>query len=70
MSGQEIKERIAHNDRLIEELSPTTFVLNKQIQDALEENRRLRSVCQHEFAIDSYTREERCIYCGAARILD
>lgn len=65
MNGPEIKERIARNDKLIEQLNPTTFVLNKQIQEALNDNRHLRSICPHEYNAEGY-----CIYCGAARELD
>ena len=65
MNGQEIKERIKRNDELIENLKPTTFVLNKEIQEALEENRRLRSICPHDYGLEGF-----CIYCGAARELD
>lgn len=65
MNGQEIKERIERNDKLIENLKPTTFVLNKEIQEALEENRRLRTICPHEYNVEGF-----CIYCGAAREID
>ena len=64
MNGLEIKERIKKNDKLIETLNPTAFTLNKEISNALEENRRLRSICPHE-----YDTEGHCIYCGASREL-
>lgn len=64
MSGEEIKERIERNNQLIESLKPTTFVLNREVQAALEENRHLRTICPHEYDFEGH-----CIFCGASREL-
>lgn len=66
MNGEEIREKIIKNNSIIENANHSMFVLNKDVEKALKENMRLRSICPHEYA---YTEEEkinRCIYCGAA----
>ena len=61
LTNKEIQERIAKNDKTIqEELDPVSFILNEKIQALLEDNKRLRLECTHEFK-DGY-----CIYCGMA----
>lgn len=65
MSGNEIKEKIESNNKLIEDFKPVAFTLNRQIEAALEENRHLRSICPH-----SYDKNGYCIYCDSARELE
>lgn len=65
MSGNEIREKIIENNKIIEEANPTIFVLNKKVQKALDDNRHLRSICPHEYDETGY-----CIYCDAAAELN
>ena len=58
MNGQEIREKINENNRIIQEvMTPNVFTLNNTISDLLKENRQLQSVCVHEYQ-DGY-----CIWC-------
>ena len=60
MNREEIKDKIAINNRRIQELStPSFFTLNKEISQLLEENAHLREMCEHE-----YNEENVCIWCG------
>ena len=61
MNGIEIREKIIANNKIIEEANPTMFTLNQKVKEALDENRRLRSICPHEYDETGY-----CIYCDAA----
>lgn len=58
MDGNEIRERIAINNKIIEETNPAIFVLNEKVSKALKENEELRRICQHEYNDLGY-----CIYC-------
>lgn len=58
MSGEEIRQKIIANNKIIEESLSPTFVLNRAVQKALEENKRLRNICPHEYDELGY-----CIYC-------
>jgi hypothetical protein len=59
MTGIEIKEKIAANNKRITELvDPHRFVLNEEISRLLEENRQLRAQCSHKFE------DGKCIYCA------
>lgn len=58
MTQKEIREKIAFNEKLIEQsLSPNIFTLNNVISDLLAENRKLQELCEHCYE-DGY-----CIYC-------
>jgi hypothetical protein len=58
MTNLEIRRKIDSNNALMEKvLSPNTFTLNNVISEMLEENRKLQSLCQHEYE-DGY-----CIWC-------
>ncbi len=58
MNGMEIRKRIIANNKLIAEQPHNIFVLNKKIQELIEDNRRLQEICPHEFDETGY-----CIYC-------
>lgn len=58
MSGEEIRKKIVENNKIIEQSVTPTFILNKTVQKALEENKRLQQICQHEYDELGY-----CIYC-------
>lgn len=59
MTGEEIREKINHNNDLIaKSLDPSIFTLNKMAKDLLDENEYLRSICPHKFE------NKICIYCG------
>ncbi len=59
MEGQEIKELINFNNKKIEQLlDPTTFVLQPEVQQLLDENQKLRTICPHIFT------QGVCMYCG------
>jgi len=59
MNGIEIQQKIIENLAIIEEeASSGLFTLSKRAQQALEDNRRLREICPHEFDETGY-----CIYC-------
>ena len=58
MSGEEIRQKIIENNKIIEQSLSPTFVLNRAAQQAMEENKKLQSICQHEFDELGY-----CIYC-------
>ena len=58
MTGNEIKEKIETNNKIIEGLlSPNQFTLNNTIRELLEENKKLQDQCEHVFE-GGY-----CIYC-------
>lgn len=59
MTGQEIEKLVTFNNKKIEEmLDPSTFVLNSEINELLEENKELRKQCPHVFE------QGICIFCG------
>lgn len=59
MNGIEIQQKIIENLAIIEEeASSGLFTLSKRAQKAIEDNRRLREICPHEFDETGY-----CIYC-------
>ena len=58
MSGEEIRAKIIENNKIIEQSLSPTFVLNKAAQMALDENKRLRNLCPHEYDELGF-----CIYC-------
>ena len=58
MSGEEIRKKILENNRIIEQSLSPTFVLNRAVQKALEDNKRLQGICNHEYDELGY-----CIYC-------
>ena len=58
MSGEEIRQKIIENNKIIEQSLSPTFVLNRAAQQAMEENKKLQNICQHEFDELGY-----CIYC-------
>lgn len=70
MSGNEIREKIIKNNEIIENANHSIFVLNDAVKNALEENMKLRTICQHEYAYDESEKVNRCIYCGAAMELN
>lgn len=58
MSGEEIRQKIIENNKIIEQSLSPTFVLNRTAQKALEENQRLQKICPHEYDELGF-----CIYC-------
>lgn len=58
MSGDEIRKRIIENNKIIEQSLSPTFILNRAVQQALNENKELQKICQHEYDDLGY-----CIYC-------
>lgn len=59
MNGIEIQQKIIENLAIIEEeASSGLFTLSKRAQQAIEDNKRLREICPHEFDETGY-----CIYC-------
>lgn len=58
MNGIEIRKLIIENNKKIQEQPHNIFVLNKYIQDLIEENRQLQNICPHEFDETGF-----CIYC-------
>ena len=58
MNGKEIRQRIIENNKIIEESLSPNFVLNPAAQKALEDNKRLQALCDHEYDELGY-----CIYC-------
>lgn len=59
MNGIEIQQKIIENLAIIEEeASSGLFTLSKRAQKAIEDNKRLREICPHEFDETGY-----CIYC-------
>lgn len=58
MSGEEIRKKILENNKIIEQSLSPTFVLNRAVQKALEDNKRLQNMCNHEYDELGY-----CIYC-------
>ena len=62
MNGQEIREKINENNRIIQEvMTPNVFTLNNTISVLLKENRELQNKCEHIFE-NGY-----CIYCDLAQ---
>lgn len=58
MTNLEIKEQIDRNNKLIKEvMNPSEFTLNNTIAELLAENKRLQSMCNHNF-VEGY-----CEYC-------
>ena len=58
MTNLEIKEQIDRNNKLIKEcMNPSEFTLNNTVAELLAENRRLQSMCNHNFV------EGFCEYC-------
>lgn len=49
MSGEEIKKKIDENNNEIQNLINGNFVLNKDILRLLDENKKLREACKHEY---------------------
>ena len=65
MTGEEIKTRIEENNNKIEqELSADTFVLNHTIVNLMAMNDELREVCPHEYNSDGI-----CKYCLTRKTL-
>lgn len=62
MSGEEIRIKISQNNKIIEEADKTMFTLNKKVLDAIEENKRLRTICHHEYNELGY-----CIFCDEVK---
>lgn len=56
MSGDEIRARIDFNNKILEKPS-TTFVLDKEKLNAINENIKLRTLCLHKFV------DGKCVFC-------
>ena len=62
MSNLEIKEQIDRNNKLIQDImNPSQFTLNNSVSELLAENKRLQSMCNHNFV------EGFCEYCYLAQ---
>lgn len=59
MNGNEIREKINSNNLLIHE-KINKFIFDKEITNLIEENNKLRKLCNHQFNTDGF-----CIYCDA-----
>ncbi len=62
MSGEEIKKKIDENNNEIQNLINGNFVLNKDILRLLDENKKLRAQCEHDF------KDGFCQYCYSAEV--
>ena len=61
MNGQEIREKINENNRIIQEvMTPDIFTLNGAVSKLLKENKELQAKCEHVF------KKGYCIYCDLA----
>ena len=50
MDKKELRDKILYNNKKIEELlDPSVFILQPEVQQLMEDNEYLRSICQHEF---------------------
>lgn len=59
LTGQEVEKLIKFNNKKIEELlDPTSFVLQPEVQQLINENKELRKNCPHIF------QDGVCIFCG------
>lgn len=58
MNGEEIRKRILENNKIIEQSLSPTFVLNRAAQKAMEDNKKLQAICDHEYDELGF-----CIYC-------
>lgn len=59
MNGTEVNKKIIANLQIIEEEAKTgLFTLSKRAQAAIEDNKRLRGICPHEFDETGH-----CIFC-------
>lgn len=59
MTNYEIRDKIKqNNERIMQLINPHRFVLNSEISELLEENRKLQAECNHTFE------SGKCIYCG------
>ena len=58
MTKEEIKEKIIFNNNKIQQaLDPSIFILQPMVQQLIEENEYLRSICPHEYE------NGICIFC-------
>ena len=62
MKGIEVRERIAENEKRIDAQRKDVFVLNREVQQLVEENNALRRICEHEFNTGMV-----CVYCGTKK---
>lgn len=61
MDKKELRDKILYNNKKIEELlDPSVFILQPEVQQLMEDNEYLRSICQHEFE------NGVCTICGKA----
>ena len=61
MDKKELRDKILYNNKKIEELlDPSVFILQPEVQQLMEDNEYLRSICQHEFE------NGVCTMCGKA----
>jgi len=59
----DIAQKILYNEQKIKELiDPSTFILQPEVQKLMEENARLRSICEHEFDENGI-----CVICGKTK---
>lgn len=57
MSGEEVREKINQNNKIIHE-ALKKFILTNDIKILLEENEKLKKLCPHEFV------KGHCKYCN------
>ena len=63
MTNGEIRKKIdANNERIIEIASKIQFTLNEEVNELLQENRKLQEQCAH-----AYDEEGICIFCDKMR---
>lgn len=50
MTKEEIRNRVLYNNNQIKELlDPSVFILQPEVQQLMEDNEFLQSICDHEF---------------------
>ena len=50
MTKEEIRNRVLYNNNQIKELlDPSVFILQPEVQQLMEDNELLQSICDHEF---------------------
>lgn len=59
MTKEQIREKILYNNNKINQLlDPSVFILQPEVQQLIEENEYLKTICPHEF------KDGVCQICG------
>lgn len=63
MTNEEIRKKVdENNEKILELTSKIQFILNKEVDSLMRENKELQSKCSHVF-----DEEGICIYCDACK---